>query len=119
MPAATKKYFQDKVVLSLASLNIFLALLVIIVIGLRLGSNGGEAYIVQYRSSLGIGAFKTGSVLDFVYIIIFAVVAGAFHLFLSFKTYNLRRQLAVSILGMGCLLLLLALIVSNALLVLH
>jgi uncharacterized membrane protein YciS (DUF1049 family) len=118
MPAA-RKYFQDKVVLSLVSLNLFLAVLVVIVVALRLGSNAGEGYIVQYRSNLGIGAFKTGSMADFVYIIIFAVLAAGFHVFMSFKTYRIRRQLAVAVLGMGGLLLVLALIISNALLVLR
>ena len=119
MPAATKKYFEDKAVLSLVSLNIFLAILLIVVVALRLGSNAGEGYIVQYRSNLGIGAFKTGGVIDFLYIIFFAVLAAAFHVVLSFKTYHLKRQLAVVLLSMGGLLLLVALIISNALLVLR
>ncbi len=114
-----KKYFQDKLVLLGLSLNLFLGVLLIIIVALRLGSNAGEGYIVQYRESLGVGAFKSGSIADFIYILVFAVLAVAFHFVLSLKTYHMGRQLAILILGMGSLLLVIALIISNALLVLR
>jgi hypothetical protein len=118
MPVA-KKYFQDKIILSLLSLNLFVVILVFIVIALRISANSTEGYIVQYRSDLGIGAFKTGSVFDFIYIIIFAVFAIAFHFILSYRTYHIHRQLSIVLLSMSILLLTVALIVSNALLVLR
>jgi len=116
---ATKKFFQDKMVLGLLSLNVFLALLLIIIVALRISSSGGESYIVQYRASLGIGAFKTGGIANFIYIMIFAVLATSFHAVLSLKVYHIKRQLTLLVLSMGSLLLIVALIVSNALLVLR
>ncbi len=118
MPSA-KKYFQDKLVLLLLTINLFMGLLVIAAVTLRISSNPSEGYIVQYRSGVGVGAFKTGNVADFIYIIIFAILIVAFHFILSYKTYPIKRQLSVVVLSMSLLLLAIALIVSNALLVLR
>lgn len=118
MPTA-KKYFQDKMILLLLSLNLFAALLVSVIIALRISSNPSESYIVQYRSVLGVGEFKSGSILDFIYIIVFALLVVAFNFVLSFRMYHIRRQLSMVLLGMSVLLLAVAFIVSNALLVLR
>ena len=115
----SKKFFQDKIILLLLTLNLFMVCLTAIIISLRLSNDLGEGYIVQYRSNVGIGSFKTGSVLDFWYFVIFAVLIVAFNLTLSMKTYRIRRQFSIVILGMSILLLVIALIVSNALLVLR
>lgn len=114
----SKKYLNDKIVLLFVSINIFLTLLTIILIALRLGG-GHSSYIVQYRANLGINAFKTGSVLDLLSFVLFAILVLVAHVGLSIKTYHIHRQLAVTILGLGMLLLVLAIIVSNALLVLR
>lgn len=118
MPTA-KKYFQDKTILLLLTVNVFMVFLDSIIILLRLGSNSGQGFIVQYRGNLGIGAFKTGSVIDFVYFIVFAVLIAIFHFILSMKIYRINRQFSVTVLSLGVLLLLVTLIVSNALLVLR
>jgi hypothetical protein len=115
-----KKYLHDKLVLLLVSVNVFLTFLCGLLVLLRLGAGqGSEGYIVQYRSNLGIGAFKTGSVTALLSFIFYVVVVTVINIFLSIQTYHLRRQLSVAILGLGILLVLLALIVSNALLVLR
>lgn len=115
-----KKYLHDKLVLLLVSVNGFLAFLCCLLVLLRLESSGGSGgYIVQYRANLGISAFKTGDVTALLSFIAYAVVICVINVFLSIKTYHLRRQLSITILALGVLLLLLALIVSNALLVLR
>jgi len=114
-----KKYFQDKEVLLLLGINVFLAFLASTIILLRLGSNTSSGYIVQYRANLGIGTFKSGSSIDFVYFIVFAILIAVFHILLSVRTYSLRRQFSIVLLSMGILLLTLTIIVSNALLVLR
>ncbi|HUD05728.1 MAG TPA: hypothetical protein VMR18_02305 [Candidatus Saccharimonadales bacterium] len=118
MPS-TQKYFQDKSVLLLLTLNLFLVFLDSILIILRLGSDSGEGFIVQLRSNLVIGEFKTGGVIDFLYFIIFAVFVLIFHFILSKKIYKIRRQFSITVLSMGVLLLVITLIVSNALIVLR
>jgi hypothetical protein len=117
--ATPKKYFHDHLVLLLASLNAFAAMLAVILVLLRLSSGHGSGYIVQYRSSLGINAFKTGSVSNLLSFVVFALLSGVVNIGLSLKIYRINRHLALSILSLGLLLLVLSIIVSNALLVLR
>ena len=114
----SKKYLHDKLILLLASVNVFLAFLCAVLVILRLGSGQG-GYIVQYRANLGISAFKTGSLSGLLEFIAFAAVVVIGNLALSMRAYLIRRELSVVILSLGALLLVLAIIVSNALLVLR
>jgi hypothetical protein len=87
---------------------------------LRIGSGqGGDGYIVQYRANLGISAFKTGSVTAILSFVGFVLLVAGCNILLSVRAYRLRRELSLTLLGLGILLLLLAIIVSNALLVLR
>lgn len=117
--ASAKKYFHDHFVLLLLSINGFLAIAGSIFILLRLGTSHGTGYIVQYRASLGISAFKTGSVIDLLAFIAFALLVLVINFFLSLRAYVIHRQLAITILSLGALLLVLTIIISNALLVLR
>lgn len=117
--ASTKKYFHDHLVLLLLSINAFLAVAGSVFILLRLGTSHGNAFIVQYRSPLGINAFKTGSVIDILSFVAFAALVLAIHTVLSLRAYHIHRQLAITILSLGILLLTLTIIISNALLVLR
>lgn len=114
--ATTKKYFHDHLVLILLSINAFLAIAGSIFILVRLSTSHGNGYIVQYRSSLGISAFKQGSVIDLLSFVAFALLVLGFHSVLSLRVYRIHRQLAIAILGLGILLLALTIIISNALL---
>jgi hypothetical protein len=117
--ATPRKYFHDHFVLLLLSIQVFLTLLTTVLVLLRLSSEHGGSYIVQYRSSLGIDAFKTGSITELLSFIVFVFIVLAANLTLSFRSYRIHRQLAIAILSFGLLLLVLAIIVSNALLVLR
>lgn len=117
--AMPKKYFHDHLVLLLLSIDTFLAFLASIFVLLRLSAGHGNGYIVQFRSNLGINAFKTGSVTELLSFIGFALLVLVVHTILSMRAYHIHRQLAITILGLGVLLLVLTIIVSNALLVLR
>ncbi len=117
--APTKKYFHDHLVLLLLSVNAFLAIAGSIFILVRLNASHGTSYIVQYRPSLGADAFQTGNVLDLVSFIGFAAVVLAIHGILSYRAYPIHRQLALTILSLGILLLALVVIVGNSLLTLR
>lgn len=114
-----KSYFRDHFVLFLLTANAFLAFFTAIFVFLRLASSHGNGYIVQYRSSLGVSAFKTGSVSDLVSFGVFALLILVGNVALSYKSYQINRHLAITVLGLGLLLMVLDIIVSNALLVLH
>jgi hypothetical protein len=115
----TAKYFRDRVIMLLFSTLIFLAMALSLFVLLRLGSNHGNGYIVQYRSNLGLDAFKTGGIAELLSFIGFAILTAVVHILLSLRTYAIHRQLAIVILALGVLLMVLTIIVSNALLVLR
>jgi hypothetical protein len=114
---AAKSYFQDRLVLLLLSVNSFLTLLSTILILFRIG--GTSEFIVQYRSNLGVSRFKAGSVASILAFIVYAFVVFAANTALSWRSYHVRRQLSLTILLLGTILLLLCVIVSNALLALR
>ncbi len=117
--ATPRKYFHDHLVLLLLSINVFLAVADSLFILLRLGTSHGTGFIVQYRSNLGINAFKTGSIFDILALVAFAAIILAIQVMLSLGAYKIHRQLAIVILSLGILLLTLTVIISNALLVLR
>ncbi|MEI6756153.1 MAG: hypothetical protein WCK80_04045 [bacterium] len=117
--ADKKKYFHDHLVLLLLSLNAFLAIAGSILTILRMSTSHGNGYIVQYRASLGVNAFKTGVALDILSFVVFALIVLGANAVLSWKAYPISRQLAIAILSLGLLLLILAIIISNSLLALR
>lgn len=114
-----KKYFQDRAVLLILSVNVFLTLLASLTVLFRLSDVGGHGFIVQYRGNLGVSGFQSGSVVDLIDFIIFAVLVFVIHVGLSLRVYDIRRQLAVVVLALGSLLLIVSTIVGNALLALR
>lgn len=115
-----KKYLHDKLVLLLLSANVFLAFLCAVLIFLRLNiGQGAEGYIVEYRSNLGISAFRVGGVTGLLSFAGFAILLAIANIAISVRTYRIRRELALAVLAAGILLLILAVIVSNALMILH
>jgi len=116
MPTS-KKFFHDKLILSLLSINIFLAVICVLLVLLRFGAGGASNdYIVQFRANLGISSFKTGSLGSILSFAVFSVLVTAINAILSFKAYPIRRQLSLAILALGSIIMILTLIVSNAIL---
>ncbi len=111
-----KKYFHDRSVLALLALNSLLALFAVLFVLLRVDPAEGTARIVQYRSNLGIGAFKSGSVSELQFIALFAAVQYVCSWLLSMRLYVHRRNLAVAILGLTTFILILTTVVTDALL---
>lgn len=112
----SKRYIHDRLVLLLISASIFFVILTALSVVWQLGSVRSEGYIIQYRPSLGLSAFKKGDNLEIIAFPIFAALVFLFHLILSIKTYHIRRHFSVAVLGMGLLLIVLALIISYSLL---
>lgn len=116
--ALPKKYTHDRMVLLLLTANTFFAVLTIMLIALKLGGTHGDGYIVGYRPSLGLSAYAKGDSLGIISFAVFSLFTLVFNTLLSIRVYTVRRHLAVVILGMGLLLLVLSLVISNALLLL-
>jgi hypothetical protein len=119
MFAIPKKYFHDRLILLLLSTNVFMAFLASVWVLFKLDSGRSAGYIVQYRSSLGISALKTGDAGELVAFMVFAVIVLAINVVLSIRVYSIKREISVLILALGVLLLTMSVIVSNALLVLR
>ena len=117
--AIPKGYFHDRLILLLLTITSFLAVLGSILVLLRLDPGRNEGYIVQNRTNLGISAFKVGHASDLLAFIVFLAIVLIVNTILSIKVYPIHRQFAIAILSMGLLLITLAIIVSNALLVLR
>ena len=110
---------QDRTALLLVSSTAFLTLAAIVLVLLKLGSGQSSNYIVSYRASLGIDRYATGTVTDILGFIVAAVLIFGFSVVLSYRSYPVRRELALVILALAIPLLLFLIIVSNALLVLR
>jgi len=113
-----KKYLHDKLILLLVSSNVFLAFVCAVLVFLRLNvGQSTDGYIVEYRSNLGISAFKAGNITGILSFVVFAVLIVTMNIVLSIRTYHVRKELSVVVLASSVLLLILTIIVSNALLV--
>lgn len=116
--ATEKKFFHDKLILLILSTNAFLALLSTIMLLLRLGNSSPNYDIIQYRSDLGLSAFKNGTSLSLYAFIAFIWITLIIGAILSFRTYHVKRDFSIIVLALGLLLIVLSMIVSNALIVL-
>ncbi len=110
------RYIHDRLILLLLSVSAFLAIFGSLQIALRLGGRSGS-YIVEYRANLGVSHFKPGGALGPLSFIVFMVLIMLVNTLISIRIYPVRREYAVTILGMGLLLLIIAIVVSNALLI--
>lgn len=117
MASLEQKYFHDRLVLLLLSVSTFLTVLGSLMTLLRVDGGRNEGYIVQWRSNLGISAFKTGGSSELLAFVLFSLIVLLINIVLSYRVYRLNRQFSVTILGLGLVLLTLSIIVSNALLV--
>jgi hypothetical protein len=115
-----KKYLHDRLILLLLSVSTFLAVLNSLWVLFKLDAGRSSGYIVQYRAnSVNISNLKIGDATEMVAFIAFALLVLTFGFLMSAKAYAIRREVSVVILSFSVLLLILALIVSNALLVLR
>ncbi len=113
------KYFHDRLVLLLLVISSFVTIAGSLYVLIRLGGSQSDGYIVQYRSNLGVNAFKAGKSTDLLAFIIYMFLTFILGLILSLRAYKPNRYLSVTILGLTLLLLIIAVIVSNALLILR
>jgi hypothetical protein len=110
-----KKYFNDRFVLLMLTVNIFLAFVCVAMILLRLGDTS-NSYIQAYRSNLGLNAYSVGDVGQIISFAVFSIAVLVGQLFISMKMYSIRKEVAWMVLILAGLLLFLSLIVSNSLL---
>lgn len=110
------RYFHNRSILLLLIINSVLVLIGTLLILFRLDSNTTTNYIIEYRANLGIGEYEIGSALDIASFVFFLLINFALCVFISLRSFVVRKQVSVMILAVSCLLSLLTIIVSLALL---
>lgn len=111
----TKKFFHDRFVLFILTVNAFLAVVCFLTVVFRLGDTSG-LYVKRYQPNLGIDATTPGGVIDMLSFPLFSVVVLGIFGFFALKLYGIRKQYAWIFLVLATLLLSLSLIVSYRLL---
>lgn len=111
----TRKFFHDRFILFMLTINVFLASVIVISVFFRLGDTS-ENYIQSFRSNLGLSAITVGGVGEIISFAIFAVALTVAHVFMGLQFYKIRITVAWTLMVLTSLLLLLCLIVSSALL---
>ncbi len=110
------RYFHNRSILLLLIINSILVVVGALLILFRLDSNTTTNYIIEYRANLGIGEYEIGSALDMAGFVFFLLLNFLLCVFISLRAFVVRKHVAVMILGVSCLLSLLTIIVSLALL---
>ncbi len=80
----TRKFFHDRFILFVLTINGFLMVVSLLVILLRLGG-GQDSYIHSYRSNLGLSAITVGGVGEILAFILFAVGLFVVHIFMALE----------------------------------
>ncbi len=109
------RYFHNRSILLLLIINSVLVLIGSILILFRLDSGTSTNYIIEYRANYGIGEFQRGFALDVAGFIFFMLINFAICIFISLRTFPLRKHIAVVVLAICTLLNIMTIIVSDAL----
>jgi len=121
MKLFSKQFIHDKLALLLLSMHVFLVFIWTVVVALRLaGNKGASGYFIEYRPVVGgIAQYKQGGIFDVLGFLIFLWVVLIIVGLIAARSYDMKRQLSLMVLGFGILITLFTMVVSNALLVLH
>lgn len=111
----TRKYFHDRLVLLLLTINVFLTLICIAMILFRLGDTS-NSYIQSFRPNLGVNAYSIGGAGQIISFAVFAVLVLVGQFFLSLRFHKIRKQVSWIVMLLAALLLVFTLLVSNSLL---
>ncbi len=112
-----KNYLHDKTVLSLLAVNVTLFVVVFLSVLLRANSSAGETFVVQYRSNLDARSITSGPLNEIRVFLLFSALTLVASVVLSIRMYGHRRQVATLLLGITPFILLLAILISDRLIV--
>lgn len=110
-----KNFLRDRVVLILVTLISILVVIGVSVVLLRFDVSKNPTTIVAYRPNISGASYQSGKPIDIYSLAIFMVVTSVAGVILSAKIYSVRHSISVFILSSTAFLLVLATIVSYAL----
>lgn len=109
------RYFHSRSILLFLIINSVLVLVGSLLLLFSLDSGTSTNYIIEYRANYGIGEYERGYALDMAGFVFFLLLNFGISIFLSLRTFTVRKYIAVSVLVVCMLINLLAIIVSDAL----
>lgn len=110
------KYFHDRSVLLLLTLNSLLVVTGVLFVLLHLDSSKGTAYIIQCRlCDTATHEFKSGSALDMTGFILYLLITYGLSVIISRRIYNERRHIALVMLATTSILAIFSILVSYSL----
>jgi hypothetical protein len=107
-----KKYLNDRVILLLLTLVAILVVIGVSLVVLRFDPSRNPTTTAAYRPSITGTQYQSGKPLDIYLLAVFMIFTSASALFLSLRTYQIRRFLSIFILASTVFLLLLSIRVS-------
>lgn len=111
----SKKYFNDRLVLLLMAIIAVLLVVGVSLILLRFDVSKNPTTIVAWRPNVTGASYVSGKPIDIYAMAVFMVVAALAAIVLGARTYQVKRYISLFVLSASVLILLLATIVSNAL----
>ena len=111
----TKKFLHDRIMLLLATVMAILLAIGVLSVLIRFDISKNPTTIVAWRPNISGSSYQSGKPIDIYSLAIFMVLTGLGGLFLSYRSYGLRRFISLFIMASSCFLLLVAVIVANAL----
>ena len=110
-----KNYLHDRLVLLLITIVSVVTVIGICVVLLRFDPSRNPIAIVGYRPNVSGTIYQPGKTIDIYSMAVYMIFTAAASIFLSAKTYQVRRFVSIFILAASIFLLILSTIVSNSL----
>lgn len=111
----SKKFLHDRTILILVTLVCVLVVVGVSLVLLTFDVSKNPTTIVAYRQNVTGSSYQSGKPVDIYSMALFMILTAVGAIFLSARTYLVRRSVAIFILGSSSFLLGLSIIVSRAL----
>lgn len=111
----SKKFLHDRLVLGLITLLSILVVVGISLVFLRFDLSKNPTTIVAYRPNISGSSYQSGKPIDIYSLAAFMAVTAAGAVILGAKVYTVRQSITFFVLGSAVFLLIMATIVSYAL----
>ncbi len=110
-----KRYLHDRLVLGLLTAIAALTVIGVSLVFIRFDASRNPTTTVAYRPNITGSQYQSGKPIDIYSLALFMVITAVMAILISSRIYIVRRYLAVFMLLAQTFLLVLAIIVSNAL----
>jgi hypothetical protein len=110
-----KKFLHDRLILSLVTLMSILMVVGISLVFLRFDVSKNPTTIVAYHPNISGSSYQSGKPIDIYSLAAFMLITSVAAIFLSSKVYTVRHSISYFVLSSAAFLLIMAIVVSYAL----